>query len=215
VIRFGCCRLRRRRERRAVLPYSEQPLWSARQGTDAPTRPYGALVQIAGRSKRSLLRRAGFRPEGAAFQTAGAVRPQLSPSGCGAAARCRLFAPERSDDVLARVSILDPDSRLTRSAVSGSSLILTPAASARALAIATAVGPRAASLVPRKGCPGRSQQRRGGSQGRSARRTRPGVSADLSRRRFAAVWAAGGGSGRLPAAANAPRTLSAQPASIG
>jgi hypothetical protein len=170
-----------------------------------------------GRKKQHfLLCRAGFRPEGAAFRTAGAVRPyDLSPSGCGVAARCRLFAPERSDDVLARVSILDPDSRLTRSAVSGSSLILTPAASARALAIATAVGPRAASLVPRKGCPGRSQQRRGGSQGRSARRTRPGVSADLSRRRFAAVWAAGGGSGRLPAAANAPRTLSAQPASIG
>jgi hypothetical protein len=34
-----------------------------------PDAVYSALVQIAGRSKHSLLRRAGLRPEAAAFQT--------------------------------------------------------------------------------------------------------------------------------------------------
>ncbi len=46
-----------------------------------------------------------------------------------------------------------------------------------------------------------AHQQRGGAQSRRARRTRPGVSADLSRRRCAAVGAAGDGAGRLHGAA--------------
>jgi DNA-binding transcriptional LysR family regulator len=56
----------------------------------------------------------------------------------------------------------------------------------------------------------------GGAQSRRARWTRPGVSADLSRRRRVAVGAAGDGAGRLHgAAASAARPLPAQPPSIG
>jgi DNA-binding transcriptional LysR family regulator len=61
-----------------------------------------------------------------------------------------------------------------------------------------------------------AHQQRGGAQSPGARRTRPGVSPDLFRRRCAAVGAAGDGAGRLhSAAANAARPLSAQPPSIG
>src|SRR5260370_477727 len=47
-----------------------------------------------------------------------------------------------------------PIAALTRCAVSGNSLNLTPAALATALAMAAAVGPCAASPVPRNGWPG-------------------------------------------------------------
>jgi DNA-binding transcriptional LysR family regulator len=61
-----------------------------------------------------------------------------------------------------------------------------------------------------------AHQQWGGAQSRRARWTRPGVSADLSRRRRAAVGAAGDGAGRLHgAAASAARPLPAQPPSIG
>src|SRR5580704_11425058 len=59
-------------------------------------------------------------------------------------------------------------------------------------------------------------QQRGGAQSRRTRRTRPGMSADLSRRRCTAVGAAGDGAGRIHGAAtDAARPLSAQPPSIG
>jgi DNA-binding transcriptional LysR family regulator len=61
-----------------------------------------------------------------------------------------------------------------------------------------------------------AHQQRGGAYSRRARRTWPGLSADLSRRRCAAVGAAGDGAGRLHGTAlHTARPLSAQSLSIG
>jgi DNA-binding transcriptional LysR family regulator len=61
-----------------------------------------------------------------------------------------------------------------------------------------------------------AHQQRGGAQSRRARRTRPGISADLSRRRCAAVGAVGDGAGRLHrATVTIVRPLSVQSLSIG